>query len=91
MAQYIVERILPNFTADQLKAAARLAKETTAEMTAEGTPIRYMRSFFVPGEDKCFCLFDGPSAAVVQEANDRAQLPYVRISDGIHVESSDLP
>lgn len=91
MPQYIVERILPNFTADQLKAAATSAKQTTAKMTEEGTPIRYMRSFFVPGEDKCFCLFEGPSAAIVQEANDRAHLPYERILDGIHVASEDLP
>ncbi len=91
MPQYIVERVLPNFTAEQLKAAATKAKQTTAKMTEEGTPIRYMRSFFIPGEDKCFCLFDGPSAEVVRQANDRAQLPYERVSDGMQVSAEDLP
>ena len=91
MPQYIVERILPNFTVEQFKAAAARAKVTTAEMSEEGTPIRYMRSFFIPGEEKCFCLFEGPSAELVRQANDRAQLPYERVVDGIHVSSEDLP
>lgn len=91
MPQYIVERILPNFTGEQLRAAATRAKQTTAKMTEEGTPIRYLRSFFIPGEEKCFCLFDGPSAELVQLANDRAQLPYERVVEGMHVSSEELP
>lgn len=56
MPKYLVERSLPNITTDQLAAAAVRAKHTTAKMSQEGTPIRYLRSTFVPGEDKCFCL-----------------------------------
>ena len=68
MPKYMVERRLPGLTADQLTAAASRAKSMTAKMTAEGTPVRYLRSTFVPGEDKCFCLFEGSSADVVREA-----------------------
>jgi hypothetical protein len=59
-------------------------------MTRQGTPIRYLRSTFIPGEDKCFCLFEGPSAETVQEANDRAELPVERIAEAVHVASEDL-
>ena len=90
MPRYMVERYLPGITNEQLVAAATRAKTTTAQMTSEGTPIRYLRSVFVPGEDKCFCMFDGPSAEKVREANDRAEIPYERVVEAEFVESEDL-
>ncbi|MGD9711464.1 MAG: DUF4242 domain-containing protein [Thermomicrobiales bacterium] len=90
MSKFLVERYLPGITPEQLGAAANAAKETTAAMTNEGTPVRYLRSTFIPGEDKCYCLFEGPSADVVKTANERAKLPYERIVDAMHVASEDL-
>ena len=90
MAKYVVERYLPGITPDQLTAAAGSAKSTTAQMTDEGTPVRYLRSTFIPGEEKCFCLFEGPSAEAVRTANDRAQLPYERIVEAMHLAAEDL-
>ena len=52
--------------------------------------MQYLRSTFIPGEEKCFCLFEGPSAEAVRTANDRAQLPYERIVEAMHVASDDL-
>ena len=49
MPNYIVERHLPGFDKEKLAAAASLAKMATGKMTSEGTPVRYLRSFFVPG------------------------------------------
>ena len=91
MTKYVVERYLPGITPDQLTAAAGAAKSTTAAMAQEGTPVRYLRSTFIPGEEKCFCLFEGPSAEVVRTANDRAELPYERIVEAMHIASDDLP
>ena len=91
MPKYYVERHLPGITSEQLTAAAGRAKSTTAEMTKEGTPVRYLRSTFVPGEDKCYCLFDGPSEKVVKEANERAEIPFERIVEAMHIASEDLP
>jgi hypothetical protein len=91
MPKYMVERYLPGFTPEQLAAAAGAAKRVTAEMTQQGTPIRYLRSTFLPGEEKCFCLFDGPSADMVKQANERAQLPFERVVEALHVASEDLP
>ena len=90
MSKFLVERYLPGVTPEQLGEAASAAKETTASMTSEGTPVRYLRSTFIPGEDKCYCLFEGPSADVVKKANERAQLPYERIVDAMHIASEDL-
>ena len=90
MPKYMVERHLPGITPDQLQAAAARAKSTTAEMSAQGTPVRYLRSTFVPGEDKCFCLFDGPSADAVKQANEKADIPFERIVEAMHIAAEDL-
>jgi muconolactone delta-isomerase len=90
MTQFLVERYLPGIQPDQLAAAAGSAKSTSAEMAQEGTPVRYLRSTFIPGEDKCYCLFEGPSADAVKTVNDRAQLPYERIVEAMHIASDDL-
>ncbi len=90
MPKYMVERHLPGITSDQLSAAAARAKSTTAQMSEEGTPIRYLRSTFVPSEEKCYCLFDGPSADTVEQANKRADIPYERVVEAMHIASDDL-
>ncbi len=90
MPKYMVERHLPGITTDQLSAAASRAKSTTAQMTEEGTPVRYLRSTFVPSEEKCYCLFEGPSADVVEQANKRADIPYERVVEAMHITSEDL-
>lgn len=90
MARYMVERYLPGLTAEALQGAAAQAKLTTAQMTEEGTPIRYLRSTFVPGEDKCFCLFEGPSGEAVEEANRRAQIPFERVHEAIFVTAEEV-
>jgi hypothetical protein len=90
MSKFLVERYLPALTPEQLGAAASAAKATTASMRNEGTPVRYLRSTFIPGEDKCYCLFEGPSADIVKTANERAQLPYERIVDAMHVAEEDV-
>jgi len=90
MPQYLVERRLPGFTTEQLMGAAGAAKRTTAEMTSEGKPVRYLRSTFIPGEDKCFCLFEAANPEVVREANVRAGLPLERIVEAAHISADEV-
>lgn len=90
MPQYLVERRLPGFTIEQLMGAAGAAKRTTAEMTSEGKPVRYLRSTFIPGEDKCFCLFEAASPEAVREANVRAGLPLERIVEAAHISAQEV-
>ena len=90
MPKYMVERHLPGITDEQLAAAAAGAKSVTAEMSRSGTPVRYLRSTFVPGESKCYCLFEASSEQVVRDANDRAGIPYERVVEAKLVASEDL-
>jgi hypothetical protein len=90
MTTYMVERYLPGVSAQEVLAAAGRAKETTDRMSAEGVAIRYLRSTYVPSEESCFCLFEGPSVELVKSANERAQIPFDRILEAVHVASGDL-
>ena len=85
MPVYMVERNLPGIKMDQLAAAQKRAIEVGKELTAEGKQVKYIRTTFVPGENKCMCLFDAANAQNVKEANERAQIPFTRI-----VEAMDL-
>ena len=90
MPRYMVERYLPGITSDQLTLAARSAKSATAQMTQEGTPVRYLRSTFIPEAEKCFCLFEGPSEEAVRKANERAQIPFERIHQAEFITAEEL-
>jgi hypothetical protein len=79
MAVYLVERDLPGITMDQLAAAQKRAIQVGRDLTAEGRDVRYIRSTFVPGENKCMCLFESSDPENVREANQRAEIPFSRI------------
>ena len=79
MAVYLVERSMPGVTIDQLAAAQKRAIQVGMDLTAEGRAVRYIRSTFIPGEQKCMCLFEAPNSENVREANERAEIPFTRI------------
>lgn len=79
MAVYLVERNLPGVTTDQLAAAQKRAIKSGIDLTAEGRAVRYIRSTFIPDEQKCMCLFEAPNPEHVREANERAEIPFTRI------------
>ena len=90
MPCYMVERHLPGITQDQLIAAAGRAKEASARMTRQGTPVRYLRSTFVPGDEKCYCLFEGSSKEAVEVAQTRAGIPFEHIEEAAFVTAEEL-
>ena len=85
MSVYMVDRDLPGIQMDQLAAAQKAAIETSEKFTAEGKPVRYIRTTFVPGEAHCMCLFEADSADHVRQVNETARIPFTRI-----VEALDL-
>jgi hypothetical protein len=55
----------PGVTTEQLLAAHR-APLATAQMTAAGTPVTYLRSTFLTADQTCYCLFESPSEQAVK-------------------------
>ena len=83
MSVFMVERDLKGITMPGLAAAQQAAITQGKQMTAAGTPIRYIRSTFAPEDGRCFCLFEGASATDVRKLNDDAKIPYSRVVDAL--------
>ncbi|HUB96958.1 MAG TPA: nickel-binding protein [Stellaceae bacterium] len=85
MTVYMVERNLPGIEMSALAAAQQAAIRQATAMRDQGTPVRYIRSTFLPSEGLCMCLFEAESADTVRRLNDAANIPYQRV-----VEALDL-
>lgn len=79
METFMVERSLKGISMDDLAAAQKAAIATAEDMTRKGTPIRYIRSTFVPETGACMCLFSANGAGSVKTLNESARLPFDRI------------
>jgi V8-like Glu-specific endopeptidase len=85
MSVYMVERELPGISLDQLAGAQKAAIDTSKQFTKEGKPVEYIRSMYVPGDERVMCLFKAENADTVRQVNDTAKIPYKRV-----VEAMDL-
>ncbi len=83
MPVYMVDRNLPGVTVEQLTAAQKAAIETSRKFTAQGKPVRYIRSTFVPGEAHCMCLFEASDPELVKQVNEAAKIPFTRVTEAL--------
>ena len=82
--RYTVELRLPQAGwADVQEATAR------ARAATEGGPVRFLRSIFVPEDDACFFLYEGPSAESVRAAAVRAQLGVQRVESALRLDAKE--
>jgi hypothetical protein len=77
MRSYLVELYQPAGLAHGF--ATERAREAADQLTSEGTRVRHLLSIFVPSDETCFHLFEGPSAEAIGEVSRRAQLDHDRI------------
>ena len=78
-AHYLLESYLPKH---ELSARAQLVarvRRAARAVSAQGTPVRHLRSIFIPVDESCFHLFEGPSAAAIEEVSRQADLEHDRI------------
>jgi hypothetical protein len=83
MQVFMVERSLKGIPMDQLAAAQQRAIRTAADMTAAGTPIRYVRSTFVPDSGQCMCLFESGDSDTVKALQKQAQIPFNSVTPAL--------
>ena len=85
MSIYVVKRDLPGITPEMLQSAGLRAKSCCAEISEEGQPVRWIRSFFLPETEQTHCYFDAASKQAVEEANLRARIPFVEIAEVVEM------
>ncbi len=83
--EFLAELYLPRLRAGELDDAAARARAAAAAMRRDGTPVRYVRSLFVPEDETCFFLFEAPSAEAVAEASRRAGIAVERVVEAVQV------
>jgi hypothetical protein len=79
MPLFVALRTLPGVTPDALAGAGARVKTCAAGMRSEGTEVRWLRSFFLPGSSQTHCYFEGPNPQSVEELNRRAGVPFERV------------
>jgi hypothetical protein len=78
--EFLVELYVSRTDGTAVESNARSARKAAEELTAEGRPVRYVRSLFVPEDETCFFLYEADAAADVEEAARRAALPFDRVA-----------
>ena len=81
MPTFVVKRDLPGITPEQLQGAGVRAKSCASEMQGEGKDVQWLRSFYLPESEQTHCYFEGPNAESIKALNERAQIPFLEISE----------
>lgn len=63
---HLVELHRPNDGWTELQALADRARTAAEQVNSADTPVRFVRSIFVPDDETCFQLFEGTPAAVAE-------------------------
>lgn len=85
MPMYLVERYWPGVTAGLLRQGLERCRQVIEEMRGQGTDIRDISCTLIPGEEVVFSLYEGPSAQVIRQLNERADVPVSRIVQAIEI------
>lgn len=88
MARYLVEVYSRRQVGDLVRAVAR-ARSAAAAVSAEGTPVRHVRTTLIPDDETCFHVFEGPSVEAIDAVVRRAGLRHARIVEATEAVARD--
>ena len=83
MAEFLVELYVSRTDPDAVGRDAERARTASAQLTREGTPVRFLRSIFVPDDETCFFLFEAAGVDDVREAARRAELSFEHVAETV--------
>jgi hypothetical protein len=79
--EFLVELYVPQSDLAGMELGAARTRHAAAELTLEGTPVRFVRSIFVPDDETCFFLCEAASIEAVCETARRADLRCARVAE----------
>ena len=71
MAEFLVETYVARTDSAAVELGAERSRLAAEELTREGTPVRCLRSIFVPEDETCFFLYEADSADTMRAAVER--------------------
>jgi Nickel responsive protein SCO4226-like len=81
--EYLLELYASRSDRQAVEAAVERAREAAERLTRHGTPVRYVRSIFVPEDETWFLLYDASSVDLVRTAADHAGLAFDRVAEAV--------
>ena len=91
MAEFLAELYVSRSDAGSVEHRSEQARRAAADLTSEGTPVRYLRSIFVPDDETCFYLYEAERVEDVEEAARRASLSFERIAEAAASRALEEP
>jgi hypothetical protein len=76
---FLVETYVPRSRAQDARTTAERARAVAEELSLTGTPVRYVRTTFLPGDETCFHVFEAASEEAVGEVCRRSGMGSPRI------------
>jgi Nickel responsive protein SCO4226-like len=83
LAEFLVELFVSRTNSGAVDEGARRARAAAAELSGEGTPVRFVRTLYVPEEETCFYLLEAASAEQAREVTRRAELVSARVVEAV--------
>jgi hypothetical protein len=80
---YLVETYLARGDAGGRAARERRARSAAAELTGQGTRVRFDRTIHVPEDEICFFVFDAPTGSDAALAAECAELGPLRVVEAV--------
>jgi hypothetical protein len=79
VTRYLVELYRPSSDAETLRGVADRLSASAGQLTGEGTPVRYLDTIYLPGDETCLHLLDAPCEADVRAVVERAAIEVDRV------------
>lgn len=89
MTEFLVELYVSRTDALAAERGSERGRLAAEELTQEGTPVRYVRSIFVPEDETCFHLYEAATADAVREVARRAALRFERVAQAVTDSKGD--
>ena len=72
-----------------VQALADRSRAAADELSQAGTPLRFLRSIYVPEDESCFLLFEAESVQAVEQAASHAGLGAWRTVEALRTEEEN--
>ena len=87
MPNFVVERYRSSSDPDSLRAVADRLTAGARHTDPDGTPVRYVSTIFLPGDETCLHVFEADSEADVLAVTRQAGIEVDRIVPAEQIES----
>ncbi len=92
MPMFLVETYAPQRPHGALVEIERRARNAATQLSRAGMAVRYLRTMYVPADETCFHVFEGPSADAIKQVGRRAHLEFDRITEAVEpAPSAEIP